>query len=165
MTTAEGGERPTPPPEDEQGEERAGQPEGALPETLPVLPLKETVVFPEAVAPLAIGEERSIRLIDEVLNGPDRLLALVASRDPEVDAPGPDQLHEIGTVAVVQRMVRVPDGTVRILAQGLRRVRLGPLHADRAVPGGARRGGARRRPSAPPRSRRSPETSSPSSAA
>ena len=91
-----------------------------------MLPLKETVVFPEAVAPLAVGEERSIRLIDEVLNGPDRLLALVVSRDPEVSAPGPDQLHEIGTVAVVQRMVRVPDGTVRILAQGLRRVRLGP---------------------------------------
>ena len=73
-----------------------------------------------------MGEERSIRLIDEVLNGPDRLLALVVSSDPEVSEPAPDQLHEIGTVAVVQRMVRVPDGTVRILAQGLRRVRLGP---------------------------------------
>ena len=91
-----------------------------------MLPLKETVVFPEAVAPLAIGEERSIRLIDEVLNRPDRMLALVVSRDPEVTEPAPDQMHEIGTVAVVQRMVRVPDGTVRILAQGLRRVRLGP---------------------------------------
>ena len=126
MTTDTGTEEPTPGPPGGEVEERAEEPEGTLPETLPVLPLKETVVFPEAVAPLAVGEERSIRLIDEVLNGPDRLLALVVSKEPEVSAPGPDQLHEIGTVAVVQRMVRVPDGTVRILAQGLRRVRLGP---------------------------------------
>ena len=97
----------------------------ALPETLPVLPLKETVVFPEAVAPLAIGEPRSIRLIDDVMNRPERLLALVVSRDPEAAEPPPEQLHEIGTAAVVQRMVRVPDGTVRILVQGVRRVRLG----------------------------------------
>jgi len=98
----------------------------ALPTTLPVLPLKETVVFPEAVAPLAIGEPRSIRLIDDVMNRPERLLALVVSRDPEAAEPPPDQLHEVGTAAVVQRMVRVPDGTVRILVKGVRRVRLGP---------------------------------------
>jgi ATP-dependent Lon protease len=98
----------------------------AIPDTLPVLPLKETVVFPEAVAPLAIGEARSIRLIDEVLNRPERLLALVVSRDPEAEEPPPELLNEIGTAAVVQRMVRVPDGTVRVLVQGLRRVRVGP---------------------------------------
>ena len=91
-----------------------------------MLPLKETVVFPEAVAPLAIGEPRSIRLIDDVMNRPERLLALVVSRDPEAAEPPPEQLHEIGTAAVVQRMVRVPDGTVRILVQGVRRVRMGP---------------------------------------
>ena len=67
-----------------------------------------------------------MRLIDEVMNRPDRMVALVTSRDPELPEPGPDQIHEIGTVAVVQRMVRVPDGTVRILAQGLRRIRVGP---------------------------------------
>ena len=97
-----------------------------IPATLPVLPLKETVVFPEAVAPLAIGEPRSVRLIDEVMNRPDRMVALVVSRNPELPEPGPDEIHTIGTVAVVQRMVRVPDGTVRILAQGLRRIRVGP---------------------------------------
>ncbi len=95
-----------------------------IPGTLPVLPLKETVVFPEAVAPLAIGEARSVRLIDEVMNRPDRMVALVTSRDPDAPEPAPDQIHEIGTVAIVQRMVRVPDGTVRILAQGLRRIRV-----------------------------------------
>src|SRR4051812_12842186 len=93
---------------------------------MPVLPLKETVVFPEAVAPLAIAEPRSIRLIDDVMNRPERVLALVVSRDPEEAEPPPERLHEVGTAAVVQRMVRVPDGTVRVLIQGLRRVRLGP---------------------------------------
>jgi ATP-dependent Lon protease len=115
------------------GPPAAGAPENgeepdaaALPGTLPVLPLKETVVFPEAMAPLAIGEARSVRLIDEVLNRSPRMLALVVSRDPEATEPPPEQLHEIGTAAIVERMVRVPDGTVRILIQGLRRVRIGP---------------------------------------
>jgi ATP-dependent Lon protease len=116
-----------PPPAAEEQDDDEGFPgDEALPEILPVLPLKQTVVFPEAVAPLAIGEQRSIRLIDEVLNRPERLLALVVSRDPEVPEPPPELLHDVGTVALVQRMVRVPDGTVRILAQGLRRVRIGP---------------------------------------
>ena len=100
--------------------------EVTIPPTLPVLPLKETVMFPEAVAPLAISEPRSVRLIDEVMNRPDRMVALVTSRDAELPEPGPDQIHEIGTASVVQRMVRVPDGTVRILVQGLRRIRVGP---------------------------------------
>lgn len=96
-----------------------------LPEVLPVLPLKETVVFPDAMAPLAIGEARSLRLVDEVLNNPDRLLVLVVSRDPQATEPPPEMLHRVGTAAVVERMVRVPDGTVRVLVQGVRRVRLG----------------------------------------
>ena len=94
-----------------------------LPDQLPVLPLKETVVFPDSMTPLAIGQERSIRLIDDVVGG-DRLLALVTVRDPEVDVPGWDDLYEVGTAAVVHKMIRVPDGTLRILVQGLRRIRL-----------------------------------------
>jgi ATP-dependent Lon protease len=94
-----------------------------LPATLPVLPLKETVVFPESMTPLAIGQERSIKLIDDVVGG-DRLLALVSVRDEDVDLPGWDDLYGIGTAAVVHKMIRVPDGTLRILVQGIRRVRL-----------------------------------------
>ncbi|MGH2977116.1 MAG: endopeptidase La, partial [Gaiellaceae bacterium] len=94
-----------------------------IPDELPVLPLKETVVFPDSMTPLAIGQERSIRLADDVVGG-ERLLALVTVRDPEVEAPGWDDLYEIGTAAVVHKMIRVPDGTLRILVQGLRRVRL-----------------------------------------
>jgi ATP-dependent Lon protease len=94
-----------------------------LPSELPVLPLKETVVFPDSMTPLAIGQERSIRLIDDVVGG-ERVLALVTVRDAEVDVPGWDDLHEIGTAAVVHKMIRVPDGTLRILVQGVQRMRL-----------------------------------------
>jgi ATP-dependent Lon protease len=67
-----------------------------------------------------------VRLIEDVLDTQERLLALVASRDPDAAEPAPEQLYEVGTAAVVQRMMRVPDGTLRVLAQGLARVRLGP---------------------------------------
>jgi ATP-dependent Lon protease len=106
---------------EEQAEaERLGD---ELPATLPVLPLKETVVFPESMTPLAIGQERSITLIDDVVAG-DRLLALLTVRDEEADTPGWDDIYEIGTAAVVHKMIRIPDGTLRILVQGLRRLRI-----------------------------------------
>jgi ATP-dependent Lon protease len=90
---------------------------------LPLLPLKETVVFPDSMTPLAVGQERSIRLIDDVV-GADRELALVAVRNPEVEEPGWDDLYEVGTAANVHKLIRVPDGTLRVLIQGIRRVRL-----------------------------------------
>ncbi|HZT16247.1 MAG TPA: endopeptidase La [Gaiellaceae bacterium] len=94
-----------------------------LPAALPVLPLKETVVFPQSMTPLAIGQERSVRLIDDVVAG-ERLLALVASRDAELDNPGWNEIYDVGTVAIVHKLIKVPDGTLRILVQGLERVRL-----------------------------------------
>ena len=94
-----------------------------VPPVLPVLPLKETVVFPDSMTPLAIGQERSIRLLDDVVSG-NQMLALVAARDESVEVPGWDDLYEVGTVAIVQRLIRIPDGTLRILVQGVRRVRV-----------------------------------------
>src|SRR5947208_1435138 len=94
-----------------------------IPAELPVLPLKETVVFPDSMTPLGIGQERSIALVDDVVGG-ERLLALVTVRDADVETPGWDDLYSIGTVAVVHKMIRVPDGTLRILVQGLRRIQL-----------------------------------------
>jgi len=94
------------------------------PKQLPILPLKETVVFPDSVAPLAIGQERSIRLVDDVVAGEDQTVALVTARDSEVEQPGFDDLYEIGTAATIHKLVRVPDGTLRILVQGLHRVRI-----------------------------------------
>jgi len=100
-----------------------------LPDALPVLPLRETVTFPETLTPLAVGQERSIQLVNDVL-GANRMLAMVASRDPGDDQPGPDDLHEVGVVGVVARMMKVPDGSLRVLVQGMQRVRLGPYVAE-----------------------------------
>ena len=106
--------------EEQQRAEELGD---ELPTTLPVLPLKETVVYPDSMTPLAIGQERSIRLIDDVVGG-DRLLALVTVRDDDAETPAWDDLYDVGTAAVVHKMIRVPDGTLRILVQGIRRIRL-----------------------------------------
>ncbi len=94
-----------------------------IPSVLPVLPLRDTVVFPDTMIPLTIGQQRSIKLIDEVLAS-DRLLVLVASKNPELETPGPAELFEIGTVALAHKMVKLPDNTMRILVQGVRRVRV-----------------------------------------
>ncbi len=101
---------------------RANQP---LPEALPVLPLRDSVSFPETLNPLAVGQERSIQLVNDVL-GTNRMLVMVASRDPEKEEPGPDDLYDVGVVGVVARMAKVPDGSLRILVQGMQRVQLGP---------------------------------------
>jgi ATP-dependent Lon protease len=98
--------------------------EEPLPQALPVLPLHEMVTFPQTLTPLAVGQERSIKLVDDVLAG-NRLLAMVASTDPEKEEPGVDDLHEVGVAGVVARMLKVPDGTIRILVQGTQRVRIG----------------------------------------
>jgi ATP-dependent Lon protease len=94
-----------------------------VPAELPVLPLKETVVFPQSMTPLAIGQERSIKLIEDAVDG-ERLLALVTVKEPDVEQPGWEDLYDVGTAAVVHKMIRVPDGTLRILVQGVKRIRL-----------------------------------------
>jgi ATP-dependent Lon protease len=94
-----------------------------LPATLPVLPLRDTVTFPETLVPLAVGQERSMALINDALGG-DRMIAMVASRDPEIESPGPDALYDVGVAGVVARMLKVPDGTLRILVQATQRIRI-----------------------------------------
>jgi ATP-dependent Lon protease len=100
-----------------------------LPEALPILPLRDTVTFPETLTPLAVGQPRSVQLVDDVL-GANRMLAMVASRDPELDEPGPGDLYDVGVVGVVSRMVKIPDGSLRILVQGMQRVKLGAYVAE-----------------------------------
>jgi ATP-dependent Lon protease len=99
----------------------------SLPTRVGVLPLRDTVTFPEMLIPLNVGQERSIELINEALRG-DRTIAMVASRTPELEAPGPGELYDVGVIGVIARMIRVPDGTLRILIQGGQRV-----HFDRWV--------------------------------
>jgi len=94
-----------------------------LPTVLPVLPLRETVPLPDSLTPLAVGQERSVQLVNDVLAG-DRMLVMVASKRPELEAPGPEDLFQVGVVGQVARMLKVPDGTLRILVQGAQRVRI-----------------------------------------
>jgi ATP-dependent Lon protease len=94
-----------------------------VPDALPILPLRESVTYPDTLTPLAVGQERSIKLVNDVLSG-NRMLAMVASKDPENDTPGPDDLYDVGVAGTVARMMRVPDGTLRILVQGSERIRI-----------------------------------------
>ncbi len=97
------------------------EPRIELPDELPILPLKDTVVYPMAVTPLGVGKERSIRLIDEVMRG-SRLVGLVAQRDEDVEDAGPDDCFRVGTVARIARLLRIPDGTIQIIVQGIERI-------------------------------------------
>jgi ATP-dependent Lon protease len=97
---------------------------GRLPDLLPVLPLQDAVLYPFIIFPLAVGREASIRAVDHALSE-DRLLALVGQKDPAVEDPGPGDLHAIGTAAAIMRMLKLPDGRIRILAQGVSRIRIG----------------------------------------
>ena len=90
---------------------------------LPVLPLRGVVVYPMMWLPLPVGQERSLRLVEDNLPG-NRIIALVTSRNEDEDQPGPGQIHEIGTAAQVHRVLKTPDGTVRLLVQGLERIRI-----------------------------------------
>ncbi len=94
-----------------------------VPEMLPILPLRGLVVYPQTAVPLTIGQPRSIRLIDDIVAG-DRLIGLVASKNPELDNPGPEHLYQVGTMGVIHRLFRAPDGTIRLLVQGITRFKI-----------------------------------------
>ncbi len=93
----------------------------AIPDALPVLPLKNTVLFPHLLSPLLVNTERSRRLIDEVLRSPERLLVCVAVKRPVESSPGPDDLHRVGTVMRIAKMLKFPDDSYRLLVQGVAR--------------------------------------------
>ena len=99
--------------------------EDQIPSELPILPLRGLVVYPETAVPLTIGQARSIRLVDDVVSVEKGYIGLVASKNPELDEPEPEDLYQVGTVAVVHRLFRAPDGTIRLLVQGSTRFRLG----------------------------------------
>ncbi len=94
-----------------------------IPEELPILPLRGVVVYPLTVVPLAVGQPRSIRLVDDAVLG-RKLIGLVASKRPEVEEPMPEDCYTVGTLALIQRLLRMPDGTMRILVLGLERIRI-----------------------------------------
>src|SRR5512133_1010660 len=94
------------------------------PDVLPILPLRGVVVYPQTAVPLTVGQPRSIKLVDDVVGG-DKLVGLVASTNPDLESPGPNDLYKVGTIAIVHRLLRAPDGTIRLLVQGMDRFRLG----------------------------------------
>ena len=118
-----------------KGDESAAPEDGAknegqkFPDVLPILPLRGVVVYPNTVVPLTVGQARSIKLVDDVVGG-DKLVGLVAALDPEKETPGPGELYQIGTIATVHRLLRAPDGTVRLLVQGMERFKLGEFVAE-----------------------------------
>jgi ATP-dependent Lon protease len=97
--------------------------ETIISDDLPVLPLRGVVVYPMMWLPLPIGQERSIRLVEGTLPN-NRMIALATSRDEGLDEPGPEQIHEVGTAAQVHRVLKTPDGTMRLLVQGQERIRI-----------------------------------------
>ncbi|HEX5503911.1 MAG TPA: endopeptidase La [Thermomicrobiales bacterium] len=110
-------------PQGEAAEGRGARAGQKVPAELPILPLKGTVVFPLTVVPLAAGQARSLRLIDDVING-DRLVGLVMQKDVNQESAGPGDTYAIGSMGVIHQMMRVPDGTVRLAIQGLERIRV-----------------------------------------
>jgi ATP-dependent Lon protease len=109
--------------------EEPEEPAVDLPDALPILPLKDTVVYPFAVVPLGVGKERSVKLIDEAMRGP-RLVGLVAQKDSDVDVAGPNDCFRVGTVARIARLLRIPDGTIQVIVQGLERITILDLVAE-----------------------------------
>jgi ATP-dependent Lon protease len=95
----------------------------AIPEELPVLPLRDLVVFPYMVLPLFVVRERSLAAVEDALAG-DRLVLLATQRDPEIEDPEPDDLHPVGTVAMVMRILRMADGRMKVLVQGIGKARV-----------------------------------------
>lgn len=101
----------------------------SYPDVLPILPLRGVVVYPHTAVPLTVGQPRSIKLVDEVVAA-DKLVGLVAAINPELETPGPTDLYRVGTVATVHRLLRAPDGTIRLLVQGMDRFRLDEFVAE-----------------------------------
>src|SRR5947209_18371663 len=100
----------------------------SIPSELPILPLRDTVLFPNSFMPLAVARESSVRLIDDAIaNG--KLTAVFTQRDAAVEEPGQDDLYPVGTATHIHKMFKLPDGSLRLIVQGLARLRLGSIVA------------------------------------
>src|SRR5262247_2128391 len=104
-------------------EEEIQQKIQTIPEQLPVLPVRDAVIFPNAVIPLNVGRESSVKLINDVQQG-DGMLVVLTQRDKRVDAPAPSDLYEIGTVSMVHRAMKTPEGNLFVIIMGVARVQV-----------------------------------------
>src|SRR5712671_4281675 len=97
-----------------------------LPEVLPILPVRDTVLFPGAVLPLTVGRDSSLALVN-ALEGDEKFLGVVAQLDPRIEDPAAADLHKIGTLAKVHKTVKMPNGNVVIFLEGMQRVQVSEL--------------------------------------
>ena len=96
-------------------------------QSLPVLPLRDIVVFPHMIVPLFVGRPKSIRALEEAMEA-DKNILLGAQLDAKVDDPEPEEIHKVGTLSSILQMLRLPDGTVKVLVEGQKRIRLSNFH-------------------------------------
>jgi len=104
------------------------EPQMQIPDLLPLLPLRDIVIYPFMIVPLFVSRERSIRAVDEAL-GEHRMILLDCQKDLDKEEPGQDDLYKVGTVAVIMRMLKLPDGRIRILVQGVSRAKIESIEA------------------------------------
>ena len=102
-----------------------------IPSELPVLPVRDAVIFPHAVIPLTVGRETSVRLINEVQQG-NGMLVVLTQRDKRVDSPGPSDLYDVGTVSMVHRVMKTPEGNLFVIIMGVARTRVKNFKIGRA---------------------------------
>jgi ATP-dependent Lon protease len=95
----------------------------SIPSELPILPLRDTVLFPNSFMPLAVARESSVRLIDDAI-GNGKLIAVFTQRDASIEEPGQDDLYTVGAATHIHKMFKLPDGSLRLIVQGLARLKL-----------------------------------------
>src|SRR6202795_4571740 len=98
-------------------------PGGAL-EMLPLVPLRDMVVFPHMMQPFVVGRESSIRALESALATPTKRLFLAAQKDPQLDEPKPEDIYEVGVVATVSQSLKLPNGHIKVMVEGVRRGRI-----------------------------------------
>src|SRR3954465_3019722 len=101
----------------------ADKPETLRGELFPVLPLRDIVVFPHMIVPLFVGREKSVRALEAVMRE-DKQILLVAQKNAAQDDPAADELYQVGTVSTVLQLLKLPDGTVKVLVEGGRRAKI-----------------------------------------
>ena len=107
-----------------------GSEELKIPEVLPLLPIRDVVVYPFMIIPLFVGREMSVKAVDSALAG-DRMILLATQHDVGDEDPPADKIYEVGTVAMIMRMLKLPDGRVKILVQGLAKARITEYVSDK----------------------------------
>jgi len=110
-------------------ESAEADPQLQIPNELPVLPLRDIVIYPFMIVPLFVSREKSIRAVDEAL-GEQRMILLTCQKDLDKEEPHQEDLYKVGTVAVIMRMLKLPDGRIRILVQGVSRAQVESVNSE-----------------------------------